>query len=78
MECWSLELRGLCWARKFVYILTAIIVLLSLSTAVFKNKSPASKMRLWQPSRQPNAKLEAALQRRSSVIEPGGLEGGGF
>jgi len=27
-------------------------------TAVFKNKSPASKMRLWQPTWQPNAKLE--------------------
>ena len=29
------------------------------TTAVYKNKSPASKIRLWQPTRQPNAKLEA-------------------
>jgi len=28
-------------------------------TAVLKNKSPTTKMRIWQPTWQPNAKLEA-------------------
>ena len=33
--------------------------MLNISTAVFKNKSPITKMPVWQPTWQPNARLEA-------------------